>query len=162
MNDILKTFSVVLFAVLLGTIASLGGSIVIDKSRELNHLIHLNSPVVKDMEIVDSIQDGKSLLIRIVGKKVRQCGPPYSMIVRIGEKREIKGRLVFMDDVHFGDEELSPDAQELGFVDFGWWKIEPHPNGRTLHIESIHNCDGVLVPTVNGVWLKEHYTKEKQ
>lgn len=161
MKELIKTVGTIVLAVVVGSGLSLGGSALIEKNRKLEELVHKNEPVVKDMKIVSSMVNGKTLWIRVVGRKVRQCGPPLAMIVRYGAEQQLKGRLTFMDDVNYLNEELSPDAQELGIVDFGWWQIDPHPRGQLLFIKSIHNCDGTLVPSVNGIWSEDQYTKEK-
>ena len=160
MNNTIKSALLYFSAALAGSLIYFVGSTIAHKNDELNRLVEATSPVVVDMRIVEGYKSNGMLRIRVVGKKVRDCGPPLSMIVRYGKYEEFKASVTFLDDV-IDEKELSPKYKGIGDWDFGWWLVHPYPDNMKLSVYSVHDCDGVLVKTINGVWTKDQYLKRK-
>ena len=116
----------------------------------------LTSPVVEDIKIVNSVIDDKKLYLQVVGKKTRQCGKPLAKWGWYGDPRKELKSITFVDDVLPNGEIAEPDAQEVGVVNFGWWELDPTPEG-ILSMTVMHICEGHYVYTTFGPFSPEEY-----
>lgn len=109
----------------------------------------VTAPVVENMKVTNTYkQDGKRY-IRVIGDKVRDCGPPISITGSYGSS--IFRSIHFLDDVEKGVISL-PDAQPVkSDIDFRWWELDPEPADKDWSGEALfsvfHSCRGKAVET---------------
>ena len=147
---------VALVAIFIGSLLSISTLFVYEREMQVQRVLDRNRPVVKNMYITHGYKKDGKLYIRVVGEKVRKCEDFISITGRFG-KHEAKIR--FLDDEEADGKFKIPDSNPPGFQDFGVWEVNPDPEGKPLVIETVHRCNGDLVVTIIGKFLKGDYIK---
>lgn len=153
---------VVIVAIVVGSIIYNGVTTFLKRELILSELISRQAPVVVGMRVINSYELGGKIYLKVVGTKMRECGPPVLTTGLYGNSLEKQLTSVeYLDDELEDGTILKPDsnAMEDGEQSFGWWRITPSPLGTPMSLYVVHDCDGVLVRTNIGFFTKEEYTK---
>jgi hypothetical protein len=111
MNEFKAHAGLALLAFVIGSVISFFAITITDSYREINILAEKTKPVVADMTVVNSYEFGPYLHIKVVGRKVRDCGPPLQIYGRYGHEEQFNlNKVLFMDDMVDDGRFIAPDG----------------------------------------------------
>lgn len=168
MSRIIPHILPIIFAIIFGSIISVVAIFAYKQYEEVDLLKELTKPVVKDMTITNIIDADDGVLIKVEGYIVRECGPPLTVYGNYGIAHEYRFvEILFLDDKEVDGKFKKPDSNKIenndDLVDFGWWKLKPSPyNDTPFSLYSIHNCNGINVTSLIGVFDTKELKKENK
>lgn len=114
-----------------------------DLQQEVALVQTRTAPVVENMVATHKWSTPAHLDLRVIGSKVRDCGPPIASTANYGANTFES--FIFLDDLT--EEGIRvPDAQDLGdLVDFGVWRFTPNSQDTPIFVRIFHDCEGITV-----------------